>query len=502
MSFIGLAQSQGEVEKFIIQCLKSDVDLEKLKSLFSPHLDGVNQEIIDLLKKTKLHQSTVNEHLPFLSAIPKILASNNWTVGPKKTKNNTVLHCCDPHLEINRLPAIWYEIVGKTLDNYYMGITMPGVPGWIMGRNKEVGFGFTYGFMDMIDYFIEEIKDGKFKTKDGWQELTSRTEVIRRKKKEDYKFKFLETPRGVIECSPTNEVLQDGLYLSRAWSGHKDGAAKSLDSIYELHLADNAKRAADVAGKVTISCNWILSDKKGNIIYQQSGILPDRNHSGLYPLPAWEPKNCWNGIHDPSSHARVENPEEGYIVTANENLNQAGKPLSINMAMGTYRSDRIKMLLDHTNNLDVEDMTIIQSDLYSLQAEAYLEKLKPFIQNSGNAEVLNKWDRRYDKNSYGAVIFEIFYKEILTEVFGRNFLGEDVFKSLLDETPVIVDFYDVFDRILLDDEFENSGLWFDGSRAGVYKKIANKIIEKLDVEKLQKWKDVHNVKLTNIFFRW
>jgi len=500
MSFIGLAQSQGEVEKFIIQSIKNQVDLDKLKSLFSPHLDDIDEDTIELIKRVKIHTPAVPEHLPFLKTIPKILASNNWAVAPSKTSTGTVFHCCDPHLEINRLPAIWYELVGKTESNHYMGITMPGVPGWVMGKNKDIGFGFTYGFMDMIDFFIEEIQDGKYRTDSGWVELEERTEIIKRKKKDDFKFKFFETARGVLECPPTNEMPENGLYLVRAWSGHKNGAAKSMDSIYELHKCESAKHAADIASKVTISCNWIMSDVKGNIVYQQSGILPNRSHSGLYPLPGWRPDAFWKGMHDPSQHARIENPPEGYLVTANEDLNQEGKPLSINMCMGPYRSNRIKTLLSNTEKLDIDDMATIQTDLFSTQAEIFLDKLSPFIQNSGNAEILNKWNRRYDKNSYGAVVFEELYKDLLFEVFGRNFLGEDVFKNLIEKSPIIVDFYYNFDRILLDDDLTQSELWFNGSRDAVFKKVVEKVIGELDTKNLKTWKDVNNVKLTNIFF--
>ena len=500
MGFIGLAQSQGEVEKFIIQSIKNQVDLDKLKSLFSPHLDQIDEDTIELIKRTKIYSPSVPEHLPFLKSIPKILASNNWSVSSSKTANGSVYHCCDPHLEANRLPAIWYELTGKTENDYHLGVTMPGVPGWIMGKNKNVGFGFTYGFMDMIDYFIEEVQDGKYRTSSGWVELDERTETIKRKKQDDFKFKYIETERGVLECPPTNELPENGLYLCRAWSGHINGAAKSLDAIYQLHKAESAKQAADIVSKVTISCNWILSDTKGNIVYQQSGILPDRNHSGLYPLPGWRPGAYWNGIHNPSQHARIENPPEGFLVTANENLNQDGKPLSINACMSSYRSDRIKTLLSNTEKLDIDDMITIQTDLFSNQADIFLEKLSPFIQNSGNAEILNKWDRKYDKNSYGAVVFEELYQELLMEVFGRRFLGEDVFNHLLQKSPIIVDFYDNFDRILLDDKYDSSELWFEGSRNSVFKEVVEKVINKLDLKNLKTWKEVNNITMTNIFF--
>ena len=62
----------------------------------------------------------------------------------------------DPHLEINRLPNVWYEIVLKTRDTYFMGATMPGLPAIIVGRNPDLAWGATYTFMDGTDSWIEK----------------------------------------------------------------------------------------------------------------------------------------------------------------------------------------------------------------------------------------------------------------------------------------------------------------------------------------------------------
>jgi len=52
---IGLAQLQGDVEKFIIQMIKGDVDVQKLKYLFSPHLDNLDEALLNLIKKVILY---------------------------------------------------------------------------------------------------------------------------------------------------------------------------------------------------------------------------------------------------------------------------------------------------------------------------------------------------------------------------------------------------------------------------------------------------------------
>jgi penicillin G amidase len=500
MSYIGLAQTQLEIEKFIAISLKNNIPLEKMKSLFYPHLEGVTPEIIDLLKKTKFYRETVPEGIKFLSAIPKLLASNNWVINSKKSKAGHSIHCADPHLETNRLPAIWYEMVGTTVNNYYMGITMPGIPGLIMGRNKKLAFSFTYGFMDMIDYFIENIKDGQYKEENDYQQIDSRTEIIKRKKHKDFRFKFYETPRGPIEIAPSEDDIQDGHYLARAWSGHKNSTVASIQSIYDMHRANTVKDAFVTISKITISCNWLLTDTNGNIGYQQSGLLPDRVHSGLFPLPGYHKKNTWKGICSPDKLANIYNPPEGFIVTANNDLNQDGKPLSINMPMGSYRADRITTLLENTELLDIDDMMEIQKDLYSMQAKKIIDLISPFIQKSGKAELIKRWDLRYDKNSIGATIFEELYKKLLIEVFGGQCFGKEVFQHLLDNTSVITDYYDNFDKVLLADHYENSIMWFDGNRSDVLKAIILEFLENLNPTKIKKWGDKNQVKMKNIFF--
>ena len=39
--------------------------------------------------------------------------------------------------------------------DFRMGVTLPGLPSLWMGRTKHLAFGFTYGFADLVDYFIE-----------------------------------------------------------------------------------------------------------------------------------------------------------------------------------------------------------------------------------------------------------------------------------------------------------------------------------------------------------
>ncbi len=495
MAYIGLAQTQQDVEKFIIQSIRNEVDLDKLKNLFTPHLDEMTEEIVTLVKKAKIYQPAIPKSIKFLAALPKMKASNNWMIAASKSKSGNVIQCNDPHLECNRLPAVWYEFVANIGDERLCGVNMPGVPGMIMGRNRNVGIGFTYGFMDMIDYFIEEVVDGRFQESGDYKDFNGRTEIIKRKGKDDYIFKVYENDRGVLEKAP-EESFEDGFYLTRAWSGHKNGAANSVEAISRLLTVKTASEAGELVKDITISCNWIIGDHSGEILYQQSGLLPKRAHSGLYPVPGWDLNMNWKGLHQSSDLAKIKDPSLEFLASANEDRNQIGKPLSINMPMGTYRVDRIAQLLNQKEKVDIDDMKEMQKDLYSLQAEKYFEIIRPLIPDSPTGRVLSNWDLKYDRNSIGATLFEEFYNDLLKEVFGHNMFGEKVWKYVIDETGLVVDFYRNFDEILLN---SNASIWFNDKNL-LFKKVLEKTLSRFSANQIRTWGSQRKVMIKNIFF--
>lgn len=495
MSYIGLAQTQQDVEKFIIQSIQQNVDTKKLKELFTPHLDEMTEEIITLIKKVKLYQPSIPDAVKFLAPLPKMKASNNWMLSPKKTKSGNVIQCNDPHLECNRLPAVWYEFVANVGDEKLCGVNMPGVPGMIMGRTKNVGLGFTYGFMDMIDYFLEEIKDGRYQEAGEYKDFNGRTEIIKRKGKEDYTFKVYENDRGVLEHKPKSD-LSDGIYLTRAWSGHRNGAGGSVEALARLITVKTTKEAQELVKDITISCNWVIGDTEGDICLQQSGLLPRREHSGLYPVEGWDLSKNWKGLHSSDNLARSFNPESGYLATANNDLNQVGKPLSINMPMGPYRVERISQLIEAKDKLDLDDMKEIQKDLYSIQAEKYFKIIGPLIPDSPIGRMLKKWDFKYDRTSTGATLFEEFYNELLMEVFGKKMFGEGVWSEVINGTGLVVDFYNNFDEILLN---STDPLWFD-NKLRTFQKVLDRVLSKYSVNQIKPWGETRLVTIKNIFF--
>lgn len=488
IGYLTLAQSQGEMERLLIELVQAGIDEQRLNELFPGILGELD---IDLIKKIKLQERIVSPASLWNIAAPVMMASNNWAVSGLKTASGKPILANDPHLEVNRLPNVWYEMVLKTEDRYAMGGTMPGVPAILVGRNPDLAWGATYTFMDSTDSWVEQCKNGRYlREPEKWLQFNEREETIKRKKKDPVKVVFYQNDHGVLEGNPYDE----GCYIATAWAPSFSGAV-TYNTFVQMWDAKNVKEGMDILGQVETSWNFVLADTQGNIGYQMSGLMPKRREgvSGFVPLPGWEEKNNWQGFEKAEDLPRCYNPESGYFVTTNQNLNEFGKVNPINVSMGPYRSDRISRLLSGKKEITCEYMYKLQHDLFSTQAVSFMKILAPLLPDTKQAKTLKDWDLEYSADSEGAYLFDRFYRELYREVFGKNGFGREAACYLDEHTGIFNDFYINFDRILLS---ENS-LWFGGrEREDLYLRAAENALK----EPSQKWGDSRKLILKNILF--
>jgi len=516
MGYMGLASSQKEAEKFIAQCFHSHVAPEYISSLFNIEFQAEDYDIFQILKKVNFDQTLVPQS-KFFQAIPTLKNSNNWILGKSRSKDGSPLMAFDPHLEINRFPAIWYESRCFIKDRETLGITIPGVPGIILGRNQDLAFSFTYGFMDTIDYFVEEIKREEVIEDEGQTSgLIKRKEVIQRKKGSAVDLHLFETQRGILEVPDTALSkmgnLEDGLYLARAWSGHQQGSAQAIGILRKIPHVKSVDKACALVRDLFISCNWLFCDRDGNLAQQQSGYLPERStkNSGLLPRLAKNRKTHWKRIHCPEKLFHISNPPQDFLVTANNALPpQEIEGVSydnVNLPLGDYHKNRIEQYLLEQDKWEVEQMKSLQGDIYSLQAKAYLELLKPMLPDTPNGRILKEWDLHFEAHSKAPSLYAEFLKQAYQMLFAPAF-GEQAWEYLVHETAIIADYYAHFDRILLDPK-EKDSVWFNTFAGGTLTEkrddFLNKAIKKTlslsPKNKLSPWGKVNQIHFTHILF--
>lgn len=485
--YLTLAQSQTEIERLVVEMVQAGVPQEKLEELFPGNLQELDRA---LLKRVRLGERIVPPNVLWSIAVTRMMASNNWVLSGCKTASGKPLLANDPHLEINRLPNVWCELALTCGNRTVMGGSMPGVPGLPVGRSPDLAWGATYAFVDASDSWIERCRNGHYyrAQDDTWHAFRTRREIIKRKKKTPVELVFYENDHGILDGDPNHE----GYYLATRWIPGESGDA-TLSAALEIGQAASVTEGMAVVGQIESAWNFVLADRHGDIGYQMTGLVPRRREgaTGFVPLPGWRAENDWQGFLTPEEMPRCLNPEEGFIVTANNDLNALGTANPINMPMGAYRAERIQKLLREGDTFTIADMTAMHFDLYSLQAERFMALVAPLLPDTPRAAILKSWDFCYDAASQGAFLFERFYQELYRDVFGRNGMGEKVVDYLAAETGVFIDFYENFDRVLLAPE----SAWFGGAnRETVYRRA----LERALADPPQEWGQDRQITLAHL----
>ncbi len=482
VGYVTLAQSQAEAERLFVELVQAGVSDARLEALFAGSTATLDRASVE---RITLGERLVPEGLRWLSPVPRAMASNNWVAAPRKTASGAAMLANDPHLEVNRLPNVWCEQAIRHGDRYAPAMTMPGLPAPLVGRSARLAWGATYTFMDGVDSWMEDCRDGARRVGEAWVPFEVRTETVLRKGAEPVTWTFHESDHGVLDGDPS----VPGLYLSTRWAPGRSGAA-SLEAAAAMWTADTVEAGRAALGRIETAWNWVLADANGHIGYQMSGLLPVRHpeDGGFAPLPGWDPDHDWRGFVPPEELPRALDPEDGFLVTANQDLNHLGVADPINLPMGDYRARRIAALLAERDDHDAASFAAIQMDLRSIQADELLSVLLPLV----DAPELAAWDRRYDPGSLAASRFEAWYAAALRGLFGPV-VGDEVTAHLLDGTGFFVDFYQNADRLLLDPESP----WFEGrSRDAVF--VA--AWDEASAAPAVRWGDRNRVTLTNILF--
>jgi len=491
IGYVTLAQSQAEMERLIVEMVQAGVDEPRLRELF-PSMDETWDRA--LIEKVTLGERIVPAAVRWLGAIPRAMASNNWVVSGSKSASGKPMLANDPHLEVNRLPAVWYELVCEWGEpdarQYALMATMPGLPAPLLARTADLSWGATYTFMDGVDSWVEECRGGKRRRGDDWVSFETRTEVIERKGKAPFTETFYECEHGVLDGDPNI----DGFYLATRWAPGRSGSG-SLTAAAKMWGAHTVVDGMAALAGIESSWNWVLADREGHIGYQMSGLMPRRREgvSGLLPLAGWDPANDWQGFIDPVDLPRAYDPADGIFVTANQDLNEYGRVDPINLPMGDYRARRIREMLEESRRMGISTHAHIQNDVFSIQAREMMAILGPLLPDDEAGRAFAAWDGCYDVASTGAVVFERWYAAVLRLVFGAGGFGVDVVDHLLGKTGIFIDFYQNFDTILRSE----ASAWLAGRDRDALFREAYASIAGADEST---WGEQQTMTLSNIFF--
>lgn len=249
------------------------------------------------------------------------LGSNNWVVDGRHTATGAALVANDMHLAIN-VPNIWYRAVMRLPDSSapgdtlrLAGVTLPGLPGIVVGSNGSVAWGFTNSAGDWSDLVTIEM-DAHDRTKyvapDGAHPFEDFDEVIRVAGGASETVHVRWTIWGPVIG---NDVR--GRPLAQRWVAH-DAAVLASDTLAPEHARTTIDALTRFAGMGIPGQNVVVGDRDGHIGWTIAGPIPRRRgHDGFTPTSWADGTRGWDGYLAAARFPRIVDPPSGRIWTAN-----------------------------------------------------------------------------------------------------------------------------------------------------------------------------------------
>lgn len=398
----------------------------------------------------------------FGSETPGGVGSNNWVICERGTNTGSAILCNDPHLAFSE-PMKWYLVAIHTPDMNAMGVTLSGAPGIIIGRNRDIAWGMTNVMADDADFLVERVDsvDSNFYWYDGkklrFQDTIDTIYVKGGKPVFLSKRLTINGPvvSDVINGSYALTAIGELSESSKAVLSMKWTAYYPSDEIKAIRLLNVSRTFQDFTNALrffgTPAQNFVYADVNGNIGYKVAGRIPLRTYMHPYlPQDGSVSKFTWNSFIPYENLPVSYNPDSGFIATAN-NKTEADYPYYItNLYEPSSRIERINSFIKNHLPMSVELCRQLQNDYYSpffVKLNAHLIRACDSLKYwPGEVVYLRNFDGRVGAKSTAASIVNVFYAELLKEVF-VPILGPSLYKkySLLSNIPTRV-----IDRIIDD----------------------------------------------------
>ena len=362
------------------------------------------------------------------------IGSNNWALSGKLSTTGKPLLANDPHLGLSA-PAVWYFAHLQAPGLNVIGGTLPGIPAIVLGRTEKFAWSFTNTNPDVQDLYIEQIDSknpGMYRGPDGPLPFKVHQEIIDIKGAPSLTFLVKETRHGPVisdsNARAKRSIDTDRFALALRWTA-LDIENQSIAGLFDMNRADDLDQFKQALRRNYAPMqNVVMADTEGNIAYQAAGVAPKRVlHQGLYgvaPAPGWDRQYDWNGYVPFEQLPASDNPEQGWLATANQKIIASNEP---NPLTGDWdlptRYDRIVEIIKSKNIHSADDMKTMQGDTLSLAAIPLLELFKSSQSShplSAKAmEIGRRFDGNMQLNSAGALIFNAWADQLTRNLFSR-----------------------------------------------------------------------------------
>jgi penicillin G amidase len=372
------------------------------------------------------------------------IGSNNWAVSGTRTASGAPLMATDPHLALS-LPAIWYEIQlhAPGINNY--GVTLPGVPGIIMGFNDQIAWGNTNTGGKTFDIFEVTLREdlSAYWHDDTWKPVDTRIETLHVRGGHSVTDTLRLTHHGPVAYMAHETSFSRSMPVGHAvqWIAHEP-----TNPVEAFHIINRGSNLSDFQRGLRLldgpTQNYVFASTDGDIAMQLNGLNPLRYPGmGRYILDGRNPAQDWVGFIPFEQLPSEVNPQRGFVSSANQHPTDANYPYYfgwnfapesratiINRRLGQLEratwQDMIALQMNSDNN-----RAIVWMDRMMDSTRTWFERLPENTPTPAVAEritSMQQWNRVNEAGSIDATVFNAWMNQLEYKMWGFLTAGLDV----------------------------------------------------------------------------
>jgi penicillin amidase len=329
-----------------------------------------------------------------VSRLSSSKGSNSWTIAGSRTSSGLPLLANDPHLPLS-IPSIWYLAVLHAPGVDAAGVSIPGVPGIVIGRNRRIAWGMTASYVDDADEVLEQFSPDTTRVRRpaGWASVTLVAETLEVKGDRSVRYERRRTSNGPvvrwIAGAPLTGVV-------RRWTGQDATPRGLLASLSLMKAHDWPSFRAALADVMAPTLGMTYADAGGHIGYIVAGGVPVRTrHSDGASGPGWAVDSVWQGY---VKADEVPSALDGapFYVTSNNRIVGHEYPHFLSTAWASpYRAERIRHMLLADSSVTVADAARMQMDVrseFAARMKDIAARAAAGAGDSAAARMLAQWD--------------------------------------------------------------------------------------------------------------
>jgi penicillin amidase len=349
-------------------------------------------------------------------------ASNAWAANGSRVSGGGAMLAGDPHLP-QTLPSVWYQVAITAPGLAVSGVSVPGLPGILIGRNARIAWSVTDTQSQAALFYVEQTsasRPGQYFWDGQWRRMQALHYTIAVHGSSPRQLTVEETVHGPV-------LTQAGQTVSVDWTGAL-GSPDLADVLAIDAAGDYRQFRAALASWRSPALNFVYADRRGNIGAISAGYYPQVRHGEPWlPLPGSGADDV-AGVVPYAAVPQVYDPRSHLIVSANQRPVGSSYPYYLGTTADLfdpgYRAGTEHAYLSSHSSMSTSDFASLQNSvsdglaagiLPGLLSALHGAQLTPAQQQA--EQVLSSWDEQMRDSSAGAAIWWTFWTDYLSAVF-------------------------------------------------------------------------------------